>query len=134
MKARNRFRLLVAAVGTVGLGLGCRHRLAPELAKLYLGDVLWGVLFFLLFACLLPRSSSIKLGLLAAVTTELIELSQLYQADWANRIRDTRLGGLLLGHYFLWSDVLCVGLGALLAASVDALFRALLRSAGATCA
>jgi len=134
VRARSRFRLLVAALGTIGMGLGCRLPLAPELVKLYLGDVLWGVLFFLLFAGVSPRSSSTKLGLLSAVTTEAIELSQLYQADWANRVRDTRLGGLLLGHYFLWSDVLCVGLGASLAAFVDALFRARRRSAGLTCA
>jgi hypothetical protein len=134
VKARSRFRLLLAVLGTVFIGLGCRHPLAPELAQLYLGDVLWGVLFFLLFAWLLPRTSSAKLGLGAAVTTEAIELSQLYQADWANRLRDTRLGGLLLGHYFLWSDVLCVGLGALLAASVDVLVRARPGAASVTCA
>ena len=134
MKARSRFRLLIAALGTIGLGLGCRRPFAPELAQLYLGDVLWGVLFFLLFAWLWPRSSSTKLGWCAAATTELIELSQLYQADWANRVRDTRIGGLLLGHSFLWSDVLCVALGALLAAGIDALFRARPARARATCA
>ena len=41
-----------------------------------------------------------------------IELSQLYQAPGLNRIRLTTLGGLLLGYIFLWSDLLCYGLGA----------------------
>jgi hypothetical protein len=52
--------------------------------------------------------------------TELIELSQLYRAAWAEELRSTRLGGLLLGHVFSWSDVLCVALGAGLLALLDA--------------
>ena len=53
---------------------------------------------------------------LATATTELIELSQLYHGPVAERIRATALGGLLLGHEFLWSDVLGVALGATAAA------------------
>jgi hypothetical protein len=86
---------------------------------MYLGDVLWGSLFFLLFALVWPRQGSLRLGAYAVVATEAIELSQLYQADWANQLRSTRLGGLLLGHGFLWSDVLCVFLGAGLASALD---------------
>ena len=43
----------------------------------------------------------------------LIESSQLYQAPWLNALRDTRLGGLILGYGFLWSDLVCytVGIG-----------------------
>jgi hypothetical protein len=56
------------------------------------------------------------LWLFAVTTTELIELSQLWQAPWLVRIRATRAGGLLLGHEFLVSDMVCVALGASFAA------------------
>ena len=48
-----------------------------------------------------------------------IEISQLYQAPWIDATRATRLGGLVLGHGFLWSDMVCysvgIGVGALIA-------------------
>jgi hypothetical protein len=107
----------------IALGLACRHPAAPPFVQLYCGDVLWGALFFVLFAWFQPQRSSLQLGLCAIITTELIELSQLYQAPWALELRATRLGGLLLGHGFLWSDVLCVALGAVLAVSADLLAK-----------
>lgn len=118
--ARSRLRLLAATAGVVALGMGTRRPFAPPFVQLYVGDVLWGALFFLLAAWLWPRQSSLVLAVVAIVTTELIELSQLYQADWALQLRATPLGGLLLGHQFLWSDVGGVALGGALAALLDA--------------
>jgi hypothetical protein len=47
-----------------------------------------------------------------------VELSQLYHAPWIDSIRQTTLGGLILGFGFLWTDLACyafgVGLGVLL--------------------
>ena len=40
-----------------------------------------------------------------------IELSQLYHSAWLDQIRHTRAGGLILGYGFLWSDLLCYGIG-----------------------
>ena len=71
-----------------------------------------------------PGKPSLRLGAWAVVSTALIELSQLYQGDWALRLRAMRVGGLLLGHQFLWSDLLCVALGGTLAALLDATLSA----------
>src|SRR3954462_8303382 len=109
---RCRSGLLAAVAIVVGMGVASRHPKAPDVVRLYLGDVLWGALFWLIFACWWPRKSSFALAAWAVATTELIELSQLYQADWILRVRATRLGGLLLGHTFLWSDVVAVFVGA----------------------
>jgi hypothetical protein len=117
--ARSRIRLLAVTVMVVVLGLATRRPFAPPFVQLYLGDVLWGTLFFLLGALAWPRRSSWALGAWAVVTTQLVELSQLYQADWALRLRATRAGGLLLGHQFLWSDLWCVSIGGALAALLD---------------
>lgn len=90
---------------------------------LYVGDVLWGALFFGLAAFARPSAATLRLWVAATVTTEVIELSQLYQAPWAQAVRATRVGGLLLGHEFLWSDVVCVAVGTTAAALLDARLR-----------
>jgi hypothetical protein len=117
---RSRIRLLGATLIVIVVGLGTRQPFAPPFVQLYLGDVLWGALFFLLGALRWPRWSSWALGGWAVATTQLIELSQLYQADWAVRLRATRAGGMLLGHQFVWSDLMCVSIGGALAALLDA--------------
>lgn len=116
---RSRLKLAVATLVVVALGLACRTSLAPALVQKYLGDVLWGALFFLLLAGWRPAMPWWRLALGAAATTELIELSQLYREPWADALRATRLGGLLLGRGFSWSDVICVALGAGLAGMLD---------------
>jgi Protein of unknown function (DUF2809) len=108
----------------------------PELVRLYVGDVLWGALFYLLIGCIGSRLSDARVAVLAVTTTVAIEVSQLYRAEWMQALRATRLGGLALGHQFLWSDVVCVTLGVLLAAVLGAVNREFSRSsdkiAGAT--
>ena len=38
-----------------------------------------------------------------------VELSQLYHAPWIDGLRQIRVAALLLGHGFLWSDLVCYG-------------------------
>ncbi|MES1188163.1 MAG: DUF2809 domain-containing protein [Myxococcales bacterium] len=120
---RQRGTLAIWLVVLVALGFVSRRPGVPEFCVLYVGDVLWGALFFGLAAFARPAAAPLRLWVVAAMTTELIELSQLYQAPWAQAVRATRLGGLLLGHSFSWSDTVCVVLGASAAALVDALCR-----------
>ena len=72
--------------------------------------------------CFSPRA---LLALLngAVRGTELIEFSELCHTPWLDALRATRGGGLLLGHVFLWSDVVCVALGATLAAGAELAWR-----------
>ena len=49
----------------------------------------------------------------------LVEVSQLYQADWINGIRRTLVGALVLGNSFVWSDLLCYMSGCFLAGLFD---------------
>ncbi|GAB3705652.1 hypothetical protein GCM10027592_38340 [Spirosoma flavus] len=48
-----------------------------------------------------------------------IEISQLYHAAWIDSLRATRLGGLILGFGFLWSDLICYSVGVGISAMVD---------------
>lgn len=122
-RARPRALLALLVLATCALGLACRLPWAPRVVSLYCGDVLWGSLFFLLLAYAAPRQHTSRLGLAAIALTEAIELSQLYHSPAVDAVRSTRLGGLLLGHEFSWSDVLCVALGAGLVALLDAKLR-----------
>src|SRR5262249_958636 len=100
---RERGRTLVIIVATIATGLASRRPGSPEFVQQYAGDVLWGALFFYLFKLLCPHLARFRLWLCAVATTELIELSQLWQAPWLVRMRATSIGGLLLGHQFLVS-------------------------------
>ena len=52
-----------------------------------------------------------------------IELSQLYHATWLDQIRHTRAGGLILGYGFLWSDLLCYGIGVAVGSILEKVIR-----------
>ena len=58
-------------------------------------------------------------ALAALLFSYCIEISQLYQAGWINAIRGTTLGALVLGHGFLWSDMVCYTVGVGLAVLID---------------
>jgi len=91
----------------------------PSFCLLYVGDVLWGAMFFVLYGCFWPAAPAWRVWSWAAATTVLIEVSQLWKAPWLAALRATTAGKLLLGDTFLWSDVVCVSLGATVAALVD---------------
>ncbi|MFT5130988.1 MAG: hypothetical protein ACI8W8_004621 [Rhodothermales bacterium] len=96
------------------LGLASRSPMAellPKFVGTYAGDTLWALMIFLLLGFVWREASTAKLATAAMAFAFGIELSQLYQADWINAIRDTRLGGLVLGFGFKWSDLLCYTLG-----------------------
>ena len=59
--------------------------------------------------------------MLAAGFSLMIELSQLYHAPWIDAIRRTRLGGLVLGYGFLWSDLACYAVGVVCGAFAELL-------------
>ena len=95
----------------------------PEWITLYAGDVAWGAMFFVLFCAVRPTLSTARAWLAAVLMTELIEFSELWHSPWLDALRATRAGGFLLGHVFLWSDVVCVALGATLAAGAERAWR-----------
>ena len=52
-----------------------------------------------------PTDALLATAGLALLTAFTVEISQLIRGDWLDTIRSTRLGMLLLGRGFLWSDL-----------------------------
>lgn len=91
----------------------------PEFLALYAPDTLWALMVFVTVACLAPRLPTWQVALLALGCAFLMECSQLYQAPWINDLRATRIGGLLLGFGFLWSDLACYIVGVAIGVVLD---------------
>ncbi|MFZ4454751.1 MAG: DUF2809 domain-containing protein [Bacteroidales bacterium] len=113
---RNRILYLILLIVVMVSGLLSRKYAAlfPSWLNDYLGDALWAAMVFVGFAFLFPKKKSNRIAIISLAFCYLIEISQLYQADWINAIRQTTLVGLVLGFGFLWSDILAytIGVGA----------------------
>jgi Protein of unknown function (DUF2809) len=122
---RNRISYLIAAIAVALLGLSSRRysRLLPELLGSYAGDILWALMVFLGIGMLFPRWSTMRVTVTTLLFAYSIELSQLYHATWLDQIRHTRAGGLILGYGFLWSDLLCYGIGVAVGSILEKVVR-----------
>jgi len=121
-----------SALFAVLLGLAVRAKslfLAPFFVS-YLPDVLWAFLIFSIALIVSPRQPTKTIALAALGICFLVECSQLYQGDWINAVRATRVGGLLLGFSFLWSDLFCYVIGIACGAAFDRALRFLLPTKG----
>lgn len=87
---------------------------------LFLGDILWAVMMFFIIRFLFIESSVRLVALVSLVLCYLVEISQLYQADWINAIRHTLPGRLILGQGFLWTDLLAYTAGIIVAVLSEA--------------
>lgn len=116
-----RWIYLVATFAIIVLGLASRKYgdSLPEFIAKYAGDTLWAAMVYCGLRFLFPSISIIKSVAISLLFSYCIEISQLYQADWANAVRNTMLGALIFGHGFLWSDMICYTVGILLSAVID---------------
>ena len=112
---RNRYIYSLLLVSTIAIGLVSRHfpGTFPHWVQLYLGDTLWALMVFLLFGFSFHKKSTLWFPTAALAFSYSIEISQLYHASWIDALRANRLGGLVLGFGFLWSDLVCylIGIG-----------------------
>jgi Protein of unknown function (DUF2809) len=114
--------LLYLGIAIILIPIGMASRTyGNQFVKLYFGDVLWAMMIYFGLKMLLPNQSK-KVAYLALVFCFLIEFSQLYHAPWIDNIRSNRLGGLVLGFGFLWSDLVCYLLGIGLGYFMDEAF------------
>ncbi len=98
---------------TIVCGLLSRSTLVnlPGFLTAYAGDSLWGLMVFWMFCCIRPKGNTHLIALMALSFSFTIEISQLYHAPWIDGIRANKLGGLILGFGFKYSDLVCYAVG-----------------------
>jgi hypothetical protein len=114
----NRDRKVYALMMLIVIGLGLGSRLyasyLPLFIASYAGDTLWALQVFLTVGFLFPSQPTIKVAVIALIFAFFIEVTQLYHAPWIDEIRHYPFAGLILGYDFLWSDLLCYGIGVII--------------------
>ena len=110
----------------MGVGLASR-KFSTSGSFLYdhVGDAIWAGMIYFGFRMILVDFEAKKSLISAFIFSYLIEISQLYQADWINEIRHTFLGGLVLGFGFLWSDLVMYAVGIFVTFGFDIYFKKL---------
>lgn len=91
----------------------------PKNIAPFIGDMFWAMMVYFGFRFLLPKLALLKSFNIALIFSFAIEISQLYQYDWINTIRKTTIGGLVLGHGFLWMDLISYTIGIIIAVIID---------------
>ena len=111
---KTRIQYAVFTIITITIGLLSRSYAGqlPSYINLILGDTLYAVMIYWIVRFIRPDLGYGYSVLIALGICFCIELSQLYHADWINQIRETRLGRLVLGRGFLWSDLLAYAFGS----------------------
>jgi hypothetical protein len=101
---------------TIPLGLATRfwNQSMPQVVQLYGGDVLSATCIFFGVRFLAVRRSLFWVTVVSFIVCILVECLQLYKAPWILELRRTRVGGILMGHGFLWSDLVCYAVGVLI--------------------
>lgn len=122
---RNLFIYFGLIIVVVILGLSSRHFAIylPKWVGLYLGDCLWALMIFLIVGLIFRTKDTKWIAVVAVLYCYLIEVSQLYHSVWIDSIRNTRIGGLVLGQGFLWSDLISYSIGVATGAALERLFR-----------
>lgn len=122
---RNRLLYGVMIIIVIILGLYSRKMTAiiPNFLNTYLGDALWALMIFIAFGFIFITMDTRIVGLIGLSFCYLIELSQLFHANWIDTIRKTTLGGLILGYGFLWSDLVAYAIGIGVGIVIELLFR-----------
>ncbi len=113
------FGMLAAAA----LGLASRMTVLKEVPILgeYGGDACWAMAAYALVRICAPKASIQTVALIAAALSLAVELSQLVDVAWLNNLRQHTFVKLLIGHGFLWSDLVAYAVGIAIAAMVELL-------------
>ena len=119
IRARISFFLCAVVVTIVGLASRRYQAVLPEFIGEYAGDTLWALMLFLLVSTLLAGRTVISRATISLVLAFVVEISQLYHAPWIDSIRDTTLGGLVLGFGFLWIDLVCYTAGIIIGVGAE---------------
>lgn len=120
-RSRPRYLLAILLIILIGLPTRLIPQHLPAFCIYYAGDALWALAIFLMLGFVAPAASTRRLVIIALLITYAIEFSELYQADWINQLRSIKLIALVLGHTFLWVDLVSYTVGILAGALLERL-------------
>ena len=123
---RNRLVSFALVCCAIAIGWTARRygSLLPGFVADYLPDTMWGLMAYFGMGLVWPRLEVRRTLAAALAFSYAIEFSQLYHAPWIDGIRAYRLGHLVLGSTFVWSDLACYTVGVGFGAWLEARFRA----------
>lgn len=120
MMRRSRIFYGTSTLTVLLLGLASRRYLGEvPFVRAYVGDGLWALMVFFGIALIANQWPTNRVALVALLIAYSIEISQLYHAPWIDSVRATRLGSLVLGFSFVWSDLLCYSVGVAIGFIID---------------
>ncbi|WGX75127.1 DUF2809 domain-containing protein [Paraclostridium bifermentans] len=119
MKIRVKYVVVTIFIMIMGLLSRKYMNIFPKAIAPFIGDMLWAMMVYFGLRFLIPKLKLVETLALAIIFSFSIETSQLYQADWINNIRSTTLGGLVLGHGFLFEDLISYSLGIVIGCILD---------------
>jgi hypothetical protein len=118
---RNRGWYVFLTLATIAAGLVSRRfpGLLPAFLGKYPGDALWSLMVFFALGALWPAASRLRLALAALGISFAVEFLKLYPSEWLGKLRQTRLGHLVLGHVFSWQNLVAYAVGVLIGISIE---------------
>lgn len=119
MTPRNRLHYLALILFTIAVGLFSRSEYVPYALYFWLGDMLYALMIYWILGWLYPRASIRNIAVSTYLICLLIELTQLHQSNLMLALRETTLGGLILGHEFLWTDLAAYAVGTIIGVLVE---------------
>lgn len=124
---KKRALYLLLIISTLIIGIASREvpKIFSAFFAEYLGDTLWAFLVFWILRFIFIEKSGFILASASLMFSYSIEISQLYKAVWLVELRQTIPGSLILGHGFIWSDLVCYTVGVLFAYLIDYLISLL---------
>ncbi|RPG17298.1 MAG: DUF2809 domain-containing protein [Phycisphaera sp. TMED9] len=118
-------RLWAAGGMLLAAAFGLGSRIAPmatwPIIGPYGGDAAWAMAAYAGWRFVFPGLDRRWIAGLALGLATTVEVSQLADWDWLNSIRAERVGALLLGRGFLWSDLAAYAVGTITAMALGSL-------------
>jgi hypothetical protein len=111
--------LLAITAGILGILSRKFPECLPSFIVRFAGDTLWAFALYYLLRLIFPQKKVAWNFLVCLSLSFFVEISQLYQANWMNVIRNTWMGALILGNSFLWTDLICYCTGCVFAGLLD---------------
>ena len=83
---------------------------------------MWALMVVVGLGLVFPNRPIRWIAIVALAISFGVEFSQLFHAAWLDELRRNRLGALVLGQGFLWSDLVCYAIGIGLGVTLELLW------------